>query len=403
MKHLAIRAEHLAKSYMVGRERNSFPTLREGLASFRSRRRTVSTFWALRDVSFDVQPGEVLGIIGANGAGKSTLLKILSRIVEPTSGRIIARGRVGALLEVGTGFHPELTGRENVFLNGAILGMSRRETAARFEQIVEFSGIEPFIDTPVKRYSSGMYLRLGFAVAAHIDPDILIVDEVLGVGDAAFQAKCLGRIGELVGEGRTVLIVSHQLAAIQKLCSRAILIREGVVAMDGTPTTVIGEHLRMLQRWADEPIHLRTERSGRGHVRVEAIRIQGRAGPTLISGERACFEFRANGPTDRVRCAFTIYDVLGQGVTSFDTGNSAPQDVQTGARSQVFCCEIDSLPLRPGRYRLNVALTAGDGVIEDRCEGALVFDVQPGLVAGREAVEAPGFGHVEIAHRWVAA
>jgi len=199
--------------------------------------------WALRDVSFEVKHGEVLGIIGKNGAGKSTLLKILSRITDPTSGRAMLRGRVGSLLEVGTGFHPELTGRENVFLNGSILGMKRSEIRSRFDEIVDFSGVETFIDTPVKRYSSGMMVRLAFSVAAHLDPEILLVDEVLAVGDVAFQSKCLGKMKDVVGEGRSVLFVSHNLGAVRNLCTRAILIENGGLALDDSAEATVVRYL----------------------------------------------------------------------------------------------------------------------------------------------------------------
>lgn len=203
-----------------------------------------NTFWALKDVSFSVNPGEVVGIVGRNGAGKSTLLKILSRITEPTSGRAILRGRVVSLLEVGTGFHPELSGRENIFLNGAILGMRRAEILAKFDEIVDFSEVEKFIDTPVKRYSSGMFVRLAFAVAAHLDPEILLIDEVLAVGDAGFQKKCLGKMGEVASQqGRTVFFVSHNMGAVRSLCEHAVLIDGGRVALTGTPGEVISHYL----------------------------------------------------------------------------------------------------------------------------------------------------------------
>ena len=205
-----------------------------------------SDFWALRDVSFSIARGEVVGVVGHNGAGKSTLLKILSRIVTPSSGRVGVRGRVGSLLEVGTGFHPELTGRENIYLNGAILGLKRSEIKKRFEQIVEFAEIAPFLDTPVKRYSSGMTVRLGFSVAAHLQPDVLIIDEVLSVGDQAFQRKCMGKASELGSEGRTVLVVTHNLAAISNMCSRALLIDAGRLGMDSAPSQVIEEYLHSM-------------------------------------------------------------------------------------------------------------------------------------------------------------
>jgi len=401
----AIQARGIAKRYQVGRTRASLPDLRETLtASFarlagKDRGSRDDWFWALRDISFDVRPGEVVGVIGSNGAGKSTLLKILSRIVEPTAGRIEMAGRLGCLLEVGTGFHRELTGRENVFLNGAILGMSRRETLAKFDAIVDFSGLEPFIDTPVKHYSSGMYLRLGFAVAAHIDPEILIIDEVLAVGDAAFQAKCIGKVGELVGEGRTVLIVSHQLPVIQKLCNRALMIRDGRVAADGPPQNVVGDYLRAFEESA-VGVHSRTDRRGRGRARVSRILVKGDGGAALISGGPTRIEIEADAAARH--CAFTIYDGLGDAVGSFDTANPSDADSLTKGEASRFMCEMASLLLRPGRYRLNVALTGADGSLEDHVEGACTFDVLPGLVEGREAVSERGFGRVEFPHRWTA-
>jgi len=213
-------------------------------ASNRDQRHVGNAFWALRDVDFRVHCGESVGIVGGNGAGKSTLLKILSRIVSPTSGRVGVRGRVGCLLEVGTGFHPELTGRENVFLNGTILGMSRREIRRRFDEIVSFAEVETFIDTPVKRYSNGMIIRLGFSVAAHFEPEVLIIDEVLGVGDAAFQARSLTKAKEFREQGRTVLLVSHNLQSIVEFATRAILMQEGRVVADGEPTSIVEMHLR---------------------------------------------------------------------------------------------------------------------------------------------------------------
>ena len=263
MSDIAIRVENLSKRYKIGVRRDD--TLRDAIVNVfkRSNVKTLErsnvddTIWALRDVSFEVKRGEVVGIIGRNGAGKSTLLKILSRITEPTSGRAIINGRVGSLLEVGTGFHPELTGRENIYLNGAILGMTRAEIDRKFDEIVAFSEIEKFLETPVKRYSSGMYVRLAFAVAAHLEPEILLVDEVLAVGDAAFQKKCLGKMGDVAKEGRTVLFVSHNLIALRSLCPRAIWLERGKISDEGPSSDVVANYLKLQdtdiyeQKWND--------------------------------------------------------------------------------------------------------------------------------------------------------
>jgi lipopolysaccharide transport system ATP-binding protein len=246
---VAIEAQELSKRYRLGQMQAAYGTLRDSMARAAARlagrvepheRQEV---WALRDVSFSVREGEVLGVIGRNGAGKSTLLKILTRITAPTSGRAVIRGRVGSLLEVGTGFNPELTGRENVFLNGSILGMKRREIQRKLPDIIEFSGIEKFIDTPVKRYSSGMYVRLAFSVAAHLEPEILLVDEVLAVGDAEFQQRCLGRMEDFSGTGRTVLFVSHNMQTVNQLCDRAIWLDGGTIVEDGEPSEVVTHYL----------------------------------------------------------------------------------------------------------------------------------------------------------------
>jgi homopolymeric O-antigen transport system ATP-binding protein len=283
-----IRAEDLSKEYRIGAVQGSYSTLRESLMAtvrtpFRRRRAasrtTDPTVWALKDVSFEVQPGEVVGVIGRNGAGKSTLLKILSRITDPTRGRARIRGRVGSLLEVGTGFHPELTGRENIFLNGAILGMKRSEIARKFEEIVAFAEVERFVDTPVKHYSSGMYLRLAFAVAAQLEPDILLIDEVLAVGDASFQRKCLKKMEDVGQQGRTVLFISHNITAITRLCGRAILLDEGRIVRDGPTHEVSSMYLRSdvgttaAREWLDP-----ATRPGNDIVRLRAVRVRTEAG-----------------------------------------------------------------------------------------------------------------------------
>lgn len=240
--NLALKLINVSKEYRIGTKKDG--SLRGTLASlFSKQNQSKECFWALKDVSFEVEKGDVIGIIGRNGAGKSTLLKILSQITRPTEGKIEVNGRIASLLEVGTGFHPELTGRENVFLNGTILGMTRKEVASKFDEIVTFSGIEKFIDTPVKHYSSGMYVRLAFAVAAHLEPEILIIDEVLAVGDAEFQKKCLGKMKDVAGEGRTVLFVSHDLGAVESLCNKAVLLENGKVKTLGNTSDVLNAYI----------------------------------------------------------------------------------------------------------------------------------------------------------------
>ena len=278
----AIRVRGLGKKYTIGGPQERYPTFRDAIvksikAPFRrltqkGADQSVNEFWALKDVSFDVQKGEVIGIIGRNGAGKSTILKILSRITMPTEGEVDIYGRIGSLLEVGTGFHPELTGSENIFLSGSILGMKRREIDAKLDEIVKFSEIEKFLDTPVKRYSSGMYVRLAFAVAAHMDTEILLVDEVLAVGDAAFQKKCMGKMGDVAAkEGRTVLFISHNMGAIESLCQKSILMEGGSISSSGDTKDVVNIYLTSANRELATPIALRTERRGTGKLIFDEI------------------------------------------------------------------------------------------------------------------------------------
>ena len=276
---VAIEVEGLSKKYRLGEYQAAYGTLRETVVhagrrlTGREHHRASTELWALQDVSFDVPEGEVLGVVGRNGAGKSTLLKILSRIVSPTAGRAEIRGRVGSLLEVGTGFSAELTGRENIYLNGAILGMKRREIEDRFDAIVEFSGVETFIDTPVKRYSSGMYVRLAFAVAAHFEPEILFVDEVLAVGDAEFQARCLGRMEEFGSSGRTVIFVSHNMQAVAQLCDRAILLEGGRLVREGPSEEVVAYHLQTSAGAGSTRTWSADEAPGDDLVRLRSVRI----------------------------------------------------------------------------------------------------------------------------------
>ena len=357
--------------------------------------------WALQDVSFDVKRGEVVGLIGHNGAGKSTLLKILSRITDPTSGEAWFEGRLGSLLEVGTGFHPELSGRENIYLSGAILGMSRREIAAKLDEIVEFSEIGRFIDTPVKRYSSGMYVRLGFAVAAHLEPEILIVDEVLAVGDASFQRKCMAKMEAASQEGRTILFVSHNMGSIQSLCDRAVVLSQGRVIGCSEPEDAVTLYLKSVSQAADGDLAARTDRRGRGRTRIvrAAILTEGHedAAGLLIHGKPARVTFDISDHAPHLACRFSIYSHLHGTICRFTTLAKAPGDRRAdGLR---FTCDIPDLPLVPGQYRINAAVLSGS-VLEDHLETALTFQVEYGALDGRPLTPSQKSGIFAPRHRW---
>jgi lipopolysaccharide transport system ATP-binding protein len=334
--------------------------------------------WALRDVGFELDHGEVLGVIGRNGAGKSTLLKILSRITEPTEGQAMLRGRVASLLEVGTGFHGDLTGRENIFLNGSMLGMRRREIVGRFEEIVEFAGIEQYLDTPVKRYSSGMAMRLAFAVAAHVDPDVLIADEVLAVGDAEFQRKCLGKMREVASSGRTVIFVSHNQASIASLCTRALWLERGRTRMDGPVDEVASRYLASVAAHDDGILADRTDRSGTGalrFVRAEVRDAQCAPTRTLVAGEPASvvLEYSSSTPLRAVEVWLYIDSSLGERVATFSnewTGDEL-SGLPAGGR---IVCRLDELPLNGGDYSCSLKAKV-NGVSADHLSDALSFTV----------------------------
>ena len=358
----AIKVENLSKLYRLGtRGKSDYSTLQESLrgaitAPWRRLRQgwtgggeeAASKLWALKDIGFEIKPGELVGIIGSNGAGKSTLLKVLSQITEPTHGRVELRGRVGSLLEVGTGFHTELTGRENIFLNGAILGMARREITRKFDEIVAFSGVERFLDTPVKRYSSGMYVRLAFAVAAHLEPEILLVDEVLAVGDVEFQKKCLGKMKDVGQQGRTVLFVSHSIATLQSLCQRGIFMQQGKVVVDDTIERSINAYLQTLEQNAACAIEERTDRQGRGQIRLKKIEIFTPGdvpAATLITGMPAHFVFHVSEVKPGLSCVFHIFDERGMTIASFNssiTGHEDSQNPEVGPRMLPAICRSPS-------------------------------------------------------------
>jgi lipopolysaccharide transport system ATP-binding protein len=375
--NVVICSEGLGKKYLISHEssRERYLTLRDAIAHNVHRlRRTakdlvygramvvddeLEELWALKDVSFEIMRGEVTGVIGANGAGKSTLLKILSRITEPTGGRVTIEGRVASLLEVGTGFHPELTGRENIFLNGAILGMTRREIKAKFDEIVAFAEVEKFLDTPVKRYSSGMYVRLAFAVAAHLEPEILIVDEVLAVGDAHFQSKCLGKMQDVSQEGRTVLIVSHNMTMIRSLCSRAIVLSAGSVASDGSVDEGIQQYLSKRDAAAEGfLLEDRKDRLGNGRLRFTDAYVIGKCGVKnlLYMGETAqiVVTFSTTGTVKKCDLSIHLENVWTDTVLRLATRETAaPFNDLFGTGS--ITCTIPKLQLLPGKYYVLLA------------------------------------------------
>ena len=411
MNDIAIKVENLSKLYKIGARQEAHKTLRESImgaltAPWRRLKRisqfaigrqtsTVNnqpsdTIWALKDVSFKIEQGEVVGIIGGNGAGKTTLLKILSRITEPTEGRGEIYGRVGSLLEVGTGFHPELTGRENIYLNGAILGMKKSEIQGKFDQIVAFAEIEKFMDTPVKRYSSGMYVRLAFAVAAHLEPEILLVDEVLAVGDAAFQKKCIGKMGEVASEGRTVLFVSHNMPSVEALCTRVILIQNGQLLKDDKPSIVISHYLSQgvvtEQAEAELSHHsYRTESREPALQRVWLTNDSGERTNSICMGDSLTisFEFLCNQPISRPRFGFGIDDEHGRRIFTMSSYMlSADGATFEALRTGIATCRIQKVILLPGRYMVSVAIVEDGGEIVDFVERAIALDVHPADVFG---------------------
>lgn len=408
MIDIAIRCEGLSKQYKIGK-RERYKALRDTLTDamyspFRrirsafhnsngnSDQNSDSTFWALNDLSFEVKQGDVVGIIGRNGAGKSTLLKVLSRITEPTKGIAEIHGRVASLLEVGTGFHPELTGRENIFLNGAILGMRKTEIERKFDEIVDFAGIEKFIDTPVKHYSSGMYVRLAFAVAAHLEPEILLVDEVLAVGDAQFQKKCLGKLGDIAQSGRTVLFVSHNMGAIRTLCSHGIVLANGTIEFEGAAQDAIAIYGSQLELTA--PVVDLTGRS------------QGRSGPkqycrissvTLLDGEQSPTLTFSMGSEIRIRVGldFLIRGdswEIGVGIFS-NTGvaihylisNWEGFNLSTSGGESIVEIKIPNLQLFPGRYAIWLWLKRPGELVDDAIDEAIAFDVEEADITGHPA------------------
>ncbi len=409
----AITVERLTKQYRIGHS-NQETMLRERLANlaramvFRKQPHEEDILWALRDVSFSVERGEVIGIVGRNGAGKSTLLKILSRITYPTSGTMRVNGRVASLLEVGTGFHEELTGRENIYLNGSILGMSKKEVERKMDAIVEFSGVERFLDTPIKRYSSGMRLRLGFAVAAHLDPDLLIVDEVLAVGDAAFQKKCLNVMQDLRGGGRTVLFVSHNLAAVENLCSRCIWIDAGEVRMDGESREVIQAYMGMMAGADNCSLDLENveNRRGNGDVRyrgLEFLSLEGEPQKLIRAGDPVImrFHYHAPKPVPYPSFGFRLYTELGTLVTDTSTWHHGLDIPLIEAGDGYLDLEISCLNLLPARYNMALWLTGINGMVHDVVEHGVTLEVEMANIFDSGRTIDSRFGIVYFPQKWV--
>jgi lipopolysaccharide transport system ATP-binding protein len=421
---IVIKAENLSKKYIIGHKSatDSYATLRDVLMNnaknLWNKTRdlvkgkpviygdTLEEVWALKDVSFEIHQGEAVGIIGRNGAGKSTLLKILSRITEPSTGRVAIKGRVASLLEVGTGFHPELTGRENIYLNGTILGMTRQEIKRKFDEIVDFAEIEKYLDTPVKRYSSGMYVRLAFAVAAHLEPEILVVDEVLAVGDATFQKKCLGKMEDVAKrQGRTVLFVSHNMAAVSHLCSSGFRLEDGRLTGAGEPNHIIEEYLSSGNKGGNkydviDLTHHKNRICNGVHV-IKSITIKGYKARPLVTGQPAIVTIRFDRQkiNSHPELAFTVETLLGQRIFSFAT-YWTKRTPETDFAEGVASCLIQKLPLSPGVYTINVAIGTNDDPFRDHIPNAYQFEVMSSDYYGTGKIPESNHGVVFIDASW---
>ncbi|BAY47906.1 ABC transporter-like protein [Scytonema sp. HK-05] len=400
MSDTVIRVENLAKKYVIthqeegsiryktfrGAITNATKSFAGALNPHRAKNKANASreeFWALKDVSFEIKQGDRVGIMGRNGAGKSTLLKILSRITEPTSGSIRIKGRVASLLEVGTGFHPELTGRENIFLNGAILGMSKVEIQRKFDEIVAFAEVEKFLDTPVKRYSSGMYVRLAFAVAAHLEPEILIVDEVLAVGDAQFQKKCLGKMEDVGKEGRTVLFVSHNMAALESLCDKGILLKSGKVLTQGQARNVVKEYIKSYESSHEIHISQRTDRQGNGLLTITDFDLltddKKLAFNTLSCGQQILFQIKYQSKINDFYGNFqiSIYDEYELRILALNTSTVNQLPLKLSAKGQITVGLSKEFSLSPGQYTVNVSAFINEEMA-DYVQGAIIFNVVEG-------------------------
>ncbi len=416
MSDIAIQVENLGKQFRIGAKQERYSTLRDTLVDgftgplrrigqiVRGRPATINpnrAIWALKDINFSVNQGDVLGIIGRNGAGKSTLLKILSQITEPTAGSVELHGRVGALLEVGTGFHPELSGRENVFLNGAILGMSRGEIERKFDEIVAFAEVEQFLDTPVKHYSSGMYTRLAFAVAAHLEPEILIVDEVLAVGDIEFQKKCLGKMGDVAKSGRTVLFVSHNMAAVENLCTRGMVLRQGRVTFEGTAPQAVSAYLAQNKTRAVANLEDRTDREGDGRVRATALRIYNSAGEQtdiIKMLESFTVEVDTTGTLKNAVIGVLFGNYFRSQMIRGYSWEQLAESIQLNGHNQIRC-HFESFPMMHGEYDIHIWI-GQPGDVADYVENAATLTVEAQDVFGTGRIPDPSGGVAVCKVKW---
>ncbi len=418
MSNVAINVNSLSKRYRIGRVQN-YKTLRESLTnavthnlsklkrvfsrSASPQNGAYNHIWSLKDVSFDVAHGEILGIIGRNGAGKSTLLKIITGITDPTEGNVSIYGRIGSLLEVGTGFHEELTGRENIYLNGAILGMKRHEIDRKFDEIIDFSEVGEFLDTPVKFYSSGMRVRLGFSVAAHLEPEILLIDEVLAVGDASFQKKCLGKLNNVATtEGRTVLFVSHDMASILSLCGRTMLIEDGNVIADGKSDEVVQQYLQTMSETMEIPLDQRTDREGDWSVLVNSVKVENAQENTPIrcsSKLKLTIGYKSDKPVRYCNFTITVRDFkTGAAIITLDSDmtHTLPESLPSEGK---VVCTTDSTYLTPGRCILDITIKRG-AVTTDKIRHASYFDVETENIYDTGKVPNRNQALYLLKHKW---
>ncbi|EMI42514.1 ABC transporter ATP-binding protein [Rhodopirellula sp. SWK7] len=405
MTETAIRIRGLSKSYRIKHEKGDRPTNLGEAISHKIRhpfaKASHEDFWALNGIDLEINKGDVVGVIGRNGAGKSTLLKVLSRITEPTTGKVELFGRIGSLLEVGTGFHPELTGRENIYLNGAILGMRRPEITRQFDAIVDFAGVERFLDTPVKRYSSGMYVRLAFAVAAHLNPEILIVDEVLAVGDAEFQKKCLGKMQDVAESGRTVLFVSHNMAAVERLCGSVLLLSKGTKQYLGSTATGLAKYTQLTKRSEEKGPALESFRKENlGRIKILKTHIDQAADTSLIPGQPAtiCFDIESSQFFPSCHLEFGLLDSMGVKLAWIGTELTDSPVALPEGRTTVRC-QIDNWPFREGTYFCNAVLKSA-GIIEDWIQGAHLTEVVASDSFGTGRTPPHDWGNLILSHRW---